>query len=216
MDIFLSSAYLSPIQYIARFQNNNRIFIDLYGNYIKQSYRNRCLIMAANGAMPLSVPIEHASGEKVLMKDVRISRHGNWQHLHWNAIVSAYNSSPFFEYFADDFAPFYSKRYDFLMDLNNDLLNLILSLLGLDNYILVHTNEYKSIFVDNEQDLRESIHPKKDWLRIDPEFNVVPYYQVFGQKFGFTGNMSIIDLLFNMGNESILILRDSYSPSLLT
>lgn len=214
MDIYLSSAYLPPLQYFCRFQQGNRIFIESHENYIKQSYRNRCLIMAANGSMSLSIPVEHASGQKILTKDIRIAQHGNWQHLHWNAIVSAYNSTPFFEYYADDFAPFYHKNYSFLLDFNNELLSLTLSLLGLDSFTLYYTTEYKSVFGNDELDLREIIHPKKDWKLIDLQFKAVPYYQVFEQKFGFTGNMSIIDLLFNMGNESILILRDSYSPSL--
>lgn len=212
MNINLSSAYLPPIQYIARFQNQNHIIIEQYDNYIKQSYRNRCLIMAANGVMPLSIPVEHASGEKTLMKDIRIAQHGNWQHLHWNAIVSAYNSSPFFEYYADDFAHFYHKHYNFLQDLNNDILTLILSLIGLDNYSLSFTDEYKIELNSEHQDLRDLIHPKKKYQQVDPDFTPVTYYQVFDQKFGFTGNMSVIDLLFNMGNESILTLRDSYKP----
>lgn len=210
MNIYLSTAYLAPIQYYCRFQNGNNIFIETCENYIKQSYRNRCVIMAANGKMPLSVPVEHASGEKVLTKDIRIASHGNWQHLHWNAIISAYNSTPFFEYYADDFAPFYHKKYNFLFDLNQELQSLILSLLKLDDFVLSNTSEYKVDFGEEEIDLREIIHPKKDFTRFDVDFQPIPYYQVFASKFGFTGNMSIIDLLFNMGNESLIILRDPY------
>lgn len=208
MDIYLSSAYLAPVQYYTKFLDNH-VFIEQNDNYIKQSYRNRCLIVSANGTMPLSIPVEHASGAKIKMKDVRIARHGNWQHLHWNAIVSAYNSTPFFEYYQDDFYPFYHKEYDFLFDFNGELLNLVLKLLNIDNYKISYTDQYKTTFNDCEFDLRESIHPKKDRNIADPYFLPRQYYQVFEQKLGFKANMSVIDLLFNMGNESIIVLMDS-------
>ena len=99
MNIYLSSAYLAPIQYYAKFVQGDRIFIEQNENYTKQSYRNRSMIVSANGPIPLSIPVVHSSSEKILTKDIRIADHGNWQHMHWNAIVSAYNSTPFFEYF---------------------------------------------------------------------------------------------------------------------
>lgn len=206
MNIYLSSAYLAPIQYYAKFLIADSIYIEQHDNYIKQTYRNRCSIVSANGAIALSIPVEHSSKEKVQMKDIRIAEHGNWQHMHWNAIVSAYNSSPFFEYYQDDFYPFFHKKYSFLFDLNEELRELILSLLKIKLPEISYTEEYKMDFSSHELDLRETIHPKKDWTELDPHFNSVPYYQVFDQKFGFIGNMSILDLLFNMGNESQLIL----------
>lgn len=209
MNIYLSSAYLAPIQYYAKFLAADRILIEQHDNYIKQTYRNRCTIVSANGQIPLSIPVEHASGEKVRMKDIRISEHGNWQHMHWNTIVSAYNSTPFFEYYQDDFYPFYHKRYSFLFDFNEELRNLILQLLNISLPDIVYTETYQTEFSAEELDLRETIHPKKDWTMLDTRFRSVPYYQVFGQKYGFVGNMSIIDLLFNMGNESQLILAQS-------
>ena len=207
MNVYLSSAYLAPVQYYSKFLDN-RIFIEQHENYLKQSYRNRCMIVSANGVMPLSIPVEHASGAKVLTKDIRIADHGNWQHLHWNAIVSAYNSTPFFEYYQDDFYSFYHKKYDFLFDLNEEILNLILKLLQIDQEIS-YTDEYKREVEEGELDFRESIHPKKNWSINDPGFVPYPYYQVFDQKFGFQPNMSIIDLLFNMGNESLIVLMKS-------
>lgn len=209
MNIYLSSAYLAPIQYYAKFLAADHISIEQHDNYIKQTYRNRCTIVSANGAIPLSIPVEHSSGEKVRMKDIRISGHGNWQHMHWNAIVSAYNSTPFFEYYQDDFRPFYHKQYSFLFDFNEELRNLILQLLNIKLPDIAYTETYRTEFSANELDLREAIHPKKDWAILDTCFRPVPYYQVFEPKYGFIGNMSIIDLLFNMGNESQLILAQS-------
>ncbi|WP_165021163.1 WbqC family protein [Dysgonomonas sp. ZJ279] len=209
MDIYLSSAYLAPVQYYAKFVNSNRIFIEQNDNYVKQTYRNRCIIMAANGPMPLSVPVVHSSLDKIAMKDIRIAEHGNWQHIHWNAIISAYNSTPFFEYYQDDFYPFYHKKYSFLFDFNEELRIMILKLLNIDSPIVAYTSEYKMDFAASEIDLREVIHPKKDWKIVDSAFKPEPYYQVFDQKFGFKDNMSIIDLLFNMGNDSLIVLNKS-------
>ncbi len=209
MDIYLSSAYLAPIQYYTKYLSAKRIFVEQHENYIKQTYRNRCKIVSANGEISLSIPVEHSSKDKVSTKDIRIADHGNWQHMHWNAIISAYNSTPFFEYYQDDFYPFYHKRFDFLFDFNEQLSSIILDLLNIDLPEINYTSTYKIDFTEDETDLRELIHPKKDWASFDKDFISIPYYQVFSHKFGFVNNMSIIDLLFNMGNESQLILADS-------
>jgi hypothetical protein len=206
MNIYLSSAYLAPIQYYAKFRPENRIFIEQCESYAKQSYRNRCTIVSANGPISLSIPVVHSSSEKILTKDIRIAEHGNWQHIHWNAIVSAYNSTPFFEYYQDDFYPFYHKKQIFLFDFNEELRILISGLLNQDLPAIEYTSSYKTEFINEESDFRNIIHPKKS-LELDTEFIPVPYYQAFEQKFGFIENMSIIDLLFNMGNESLLILN---------
>lgn len=209
MNIYLSSAYLAPIEYYAKFLVADRIFVEQHDNYAKQTYRNRCTIAAANGPLPLSIPVEHASGAKTAMKDIRIAEHGNWRHLHWNAIVSAYSSSAFFEYYQDDFYPFYHRKFEFLLDFNEGLQQLVLDLLNIDHPTISYTDEYKQSFDKGELDLREVIHPKKNWRESDPNFISVPYYQVFDQKFGFQPNLSIVDLLFNMGNESLLVLMQS-------
>lgn len=213
MDIYLSSAYLAPVQYYAKFLQAENILIEQCDNYVKQTYRNRCTIAAANGLMPLSVPVEHSSGVKTPMRDIRIADHGNWRHLHWNAIVSAYNSSPFFEYYQDDFYPFYHRKFEFLIDFNEGLQQTILDLLDIDCPPVGYTEQYKQDFEIDELDMREAIHPKKDWNITDTDFISVPYYQVFEQKFGFQDNLSIIDLLFNMGNESLLVLMRSGAKS---
>ena len=209
MNIYLSSAYLAPIQYYAKFVQGDRIFIEQNENYTKQSYRNRSMIVSANGPIPLSIPVVHSSSEKILTKDIRIADHGNWQHMHWNAIVSAYNSTPFFEYYQDDFYTFYHKKYSLLFDFNEELRILILGLLNIESPVIAYTSDYKTTFQDNALDMRDVIHQKK-FLSLDPFFVSIPYYQVFEQKLGFVENMSIVDLLFNMGNESQLILNNSF------
>lgn len=215
MDIYLSTAYLAPVHYYTKILHGSSVFIEREENYIKQSYRNRCNIISANGIIPLSIPVEHASGAKVAVKDIRIAEHGNWQHIHWNAIVSAYNSSPFFEYYEDDFAPFYHNKYSFLFDFNEELRSLICKLLGLEDVLISYTRDYKVDFEQNELDFRQLIHPKKKWQDVDNTFSPQKYYQVFAQRYGFIPNMSILDLLFNMGNEGILVLQESLNINLI-
>ncbi len=208
MSIILSSAYHAPIQYYTKFLCNTPVIIEQNETYIKQSYRNRCLINTADGAMPLSVPVVFSASERTKMKDVGISEHDNWQHTHWNAIVSAYNSSPFFEYYRDDYEKFYTSKFDNLLDFNNELLRLTLSLLKIDIPEIRYSENYIDHLSDDDLDYRELIHPKKGW-QMDSSFYPTPYYQTFGDKNGFIPNLSILDLLFNMGNESLLVLLSS-------
>lgn len=205
---YLSTAYLAPIEYYSKLLSYGIIYIEQHDNYTKQTYRNRCNIIGPGGVLPLSIPTVRPDTPKCPMKDIRISDHGNWRHLHWNAIESAYNNTPFFEYYKDDFAPFYEKKYEFLFDFNEELRRLICELIDMEPNIR-YTSAYKADFAKHEVDFREVIHPKKDVALEDPEFVVQPYYQVFEAKHGFLPNASIIDLLFNMGPESVLVLQKS-------
>jgi len=209
----LTTSYLAPIHYYCKLFHYDKCFVEQHCNYVKQTYRNRCFIAAANGIMTLSVPVEKLSEKKQQTKDVRIANHGNWQHLHWNAIISAYNSSPFFEYYQDDFALFFEKKHTFLFDLNESLRELIMGLLGINNEKVSYSATYLKEVIGNVDDYRETIHPKKDY-KMDGCFFPVSYYQVFDVRFGFLSNLSIIDLLFNMGAESLIILRDSHKQSI--
>lgn len=204
--IYLSSAYLAPIAYYSKLAICHTAYIEQYDHYTKQTYRNRCNIAGPEGVLSLSIPTVKPESLKCLMKDIRISDHGNWRHLHWNAMESAYNNTPFFEYYKDDFAPFYEKKYTFLFDFNEQLRQLICDLIELTPTVK-YTQEYKTTFNANESDLREIIHPKKEYITADPDFVPIPYYQVFEARHGFIPNLSIVDLLFNMGPESLLILQ---------
>ena len=199
--ICLSTAYLAPVEYYSEMAKADAVFIESYDYYTKQTYRNRCLIAAANGPMALSIPVEKAGSEKMLTRDVRISKHNDWQLNHWRSIESAYNSTPFFEYYKDDLFPFYEKEWNYLIDFNLEIQSKILELLNLESVIQL-TGEYKNTLDDSVLDLREVIHPKKETQSVSSK----TYYQVFEQRFGFQPNLSIIDLLFNMGNESIFSL----------
>lgn len=200
-NFLLSTAYLAPIEYYVVLANSERILLEQHEYYQKQSYRNRCRIATANGIMDLSIPVDSAG--KTLIRDLRISDHNNWQTHHWRSIETAYNSSPFFEYYADDFRPFFEKKWLFLWDFNLALFNKTLELLDIETKIEL-TEQYKPETSDNFLDLRAAIHPKKEISLL-----LKPYYQVFETKFGFMPNMSIIDLLFNMANEAQLILKNN-------
>lgn len=203
-EVILSTAYLAPIQYYTKLYAYEAICIEAEENYLKQTYRNRCHIASANGLQALSIPIEKPDTIKCLTKDIRISDHGNWRHLHWNALLSAYNMSPFFEYYADDFQPFYEKKYTFLLEFNEALRALICGLIPLSPTVR-HTSTYLAEYPSG--DFREGIRPKHPLA--DKRFKQKPYHQVFQLKYGFLPNLSIVDLLFNMGPESLLVLRDS-------
>lgn len=206
MSIYLSTTYLAPVEYYAKLLKGD-VYIEQHENYIKQTYRNRCTILSANGPMALSIPIESAGGKKCPIMEVCIADHGNWRHLHWNALISAYNSTPFFEYYQDDFRPFYEKEYKYLFDFNEELRNLICRLIDIDTSSIKYTDEF--LLEREGEDYRSKISPKIDWKLIDSDFESVPYYQVFDQRFGFSENLSILDLLFNMGNESLIVLSKS-------
>lgn len=207
MNVFLSSAYFPPIEYFVKLRSSDHVFLEVCENYLKQTYRNRCSILSANGSMPLTIPVESQGGQKCPIRDIQISDHGNWRHLHWNALVSAYKSSPFFEYYEDDIRPFFEKKYKFLFDFNEEIRVFLCGLLDIDNSKVCHTSEFVLPLNGVENiDFRYTISPKMNWREFDTDFIAVPYYQVFDNKFGFIPNLSIVDLLFNMGNESLIVL----------
>ena len=203
--IYLSSAYLAPVEYYSKLKAYDKIYIEQHDHYVKQTYRNRCNIAGPEGVLSLSVPIIRPDTPKCAMKDIRISDHGNWRHLHRNAIESAYNNTPFFEYYKDDLRPFYENKYTFLADFNEELRCKICELMDISP-VVEHTASYHTDFLPDEADYREVIHPKKDYTEVDKDFLPKPYYQVFESRHGFLPNLSIIDLLFNMGPESVLVL----------
>ena len=192
--VLLPSAYLPPVSFFTAINNGGDVLIEQYDNYCKQTYRNRCRIATACGIQTLTIPVVKSDTPKQLMKDVRISDHGEWRHVHWNAIESAYMNSPFFMYYQDDFRPFYEKKYDFLLDFNMELTLLIMNLAGIKKELKL-TESYTRA-TDGILDLRGLAEPG-----IGEPLNPQPYWQVFRQKYGFLPNLSSIDLLFNMGPE---------------
>jgi hypothetical protein len=197
-EIYLSTAYLGNIQYFGKFLAARKIYIEQHEHYLKQSYRNRCEILTANGRLALVIPVERNNGEKMFIRDVQISYAQAWQNLHWRALTAAYNSSPFFEYYCDDLKPFFERNEKFLFDFNTKLTSKILELLEINTPIFF-TDEYKNLDNDFAFDYRQNINPKARFSADDKTFVPQKYYQVFAQKFGFMPNLSIVDLLFNEG-----------------
>ena len=219
MKALLSSTYFGPVQWYQKLNRYDECLIERHESFIKQTYRNRMIIPTTNGPLSLTIPTNHDTS--MAMKDIRISDHANWRHVHWNALMSAYGESPFFEYYQDDIRPFYEKKYEFLFDFNMEIMEKMIELLDIrpnvsvtDRYVLseerrVKSEEYTSLEAQAQlntqmRDFRDVIRPKKPLP--DAEFEPKRYYQVYEQKHGFLPNMSILDLLFNEGNEAIFYL----------
>ena len=205
MQVLLSTTYFGPVQWYQKLHRADSVLIERWESFQKQTYRNRCLIATTQGVQALTVPVVRGvvgDLQSPTIKDVRISDHGNWRHLHWMALQSAYGESPFFEYYQDDIRPFFEKRWDYLLDYNEAICNKICELIDILPQI-----EYTSGFLvepDNQFDFRSAINPKHP--EQDNDFTPKPYYQVYAAKHGFLPNLSVLDLLFNMGPEGIFYL----------
>ena len=201
----LSTTYFGPIQWYQKLYRYPQVLIEQHESFQKQTYRNRCLIATAQGIQALTVPVEHSD-------KIKISDHGNWRHLHWQALTSAYGDSPFLEYYEDDLRPFFfERRWEYLFDYNWDICQKMCDLIDIhpkltktDKYVKnIHSTEGNSS-QEPLIDFRDAIRPKNPVP--DADFHPLPYYQVFQQKHGFLPNLSILDLLLDMGPESIFYL----------
>ena len=202
--VLLSTTYFGPVQWYQKLYRAEHVTIEQWESFQKQTYRNRCLIATTQGIQALTVPVEKPANGGNCIKDLRISDHGNWRHLHWNALQSAYGESPFFEYYQDDIQPFYEERWTYLLDFNEAIRQKMCDLIDFEPQLSYSTEfivDSKTIAAD---DYRTTINPKHPSQ--DDEFETKPYYQVYQSKHGFLKNLSVIDLLFNMGPESIFYL----------
>ena len=204
MELLTHPLYLAPVPLYVQLYSADTLVVDDVSPFVKQTFRNRAVVAAENGVQPLTVPVVH-DGAKVAMREIRISEHGNWRHQHWNALVSAYRKSPFFEYYADDFAHFYEERDGFLMDFNLRLHGVVCELLGLEKNVKFLSDE--AVCGSDRLDMRHIAEPKA--LAALGVGMSQSYYQVFAQRNGFIPSLSIVDLLFNTGPEGLLVLRDS-------
>lgn len=204
----LSTAYFAPVAYYALLFHEQDIVIEAHENYNKQSYRNRMFIGTNQGPLALSVNVEKGYETKCPIQEVRLSSHGDWLHQHETALMSNYGSSPFYEYYIDDILEVLRSDEQTLFGLNEKIRERICELIGFSAKVR-YSDQYLRNDSENFRDLRNTLHPKKNILESVPEFVANPYYQVFGQKQTFMPNLSVLDLLFNLGPESILVLRDS-------
>lgn len=140
-EVIMTTAYLAPIEYYAHLLAADKIWVEQHDHYMKQTYRNRCIILGPSGKIDLTIPVVKPDTLKCATKDIRISDHGNWRHLHLYALESAYGNTPYFEYYLDEFAPFYEKGYEFLIDFNEALQEMICGLIDMQPCVS-RTNEY--------------------------------------------------------------------------
>jgi hypothetical protein len=201
----LCQTSFGPVDYFAQL-TVGRAIIEKHAHYSRQTFRNRYSIMAANGSLSLTIPVEKKKNQKIEDKDVKIACHTPWQHNHWQSLVSAYNSSPFFQFYCDEIKPFFAKKHNWLFDFNLKSTELLCELIGIDVDI-TFTEEYLHNSAADILDLREVIHPRKQPDEALTGLTTIPYKQVFDERHGFQPHLSILDLLFNKGPEAILVLE---------
>lgn len=205
LDTILATAYLGPTSYFS-WLKGGEVYFEAHEHYQKQSYRNRCYILGANGVQALVIPVVKLQ-TKTLVKDIRIEYSCRWNSVHFRAIESAYRNSPFYLYYIDYIEPFYREKYTFLWDFNMEFTRVILDMLNV-NVSMKETSSFTFSGTPGLIDTRDIIHPKKDPHVIDPGLKFPTYRQVFQEKHGFTPNLSIIDALFNVGPRILEIIPD--------
>ena len=198
MDILIHPTYFPSISTYIAIAKADSITLEMEDNFQKQTNRNRMYIYSANGLQLLNIPVKHLKNSHQMSKDIQLETEFDWQKQHFKSLEAAYRSSPFFEFFEDILMPVFEKDYKFLMDLNLDTMTIISKCIGLK------TSFSKTEEFQKETDLvdfRNLAAGKKDQTQI------TPYTQVFGEKYGFLNNLSILDLLFNEGRYSLDYLK---------
>ena len=199
MDILIHPNYFPNIHQFTQIIKANNILFEVSDNYQKQTFRNRTYIYGANGKLGLFIPVIHTHKNRELFKDVKISYDSNWMDLHLKSLQSAYRSSPYFEYFEDDFIKLYSEKEKFLADFNIKCIRLISSLLDLDLDYKI-SGEYVEK-TNDIIDLRDLSNARKE-----KKIDTPKYIQVFESKHGYINNLSILDLLFSEGPNSVSLI----------
>ena len=201
MDILIHPNYFPNIHQFRQIIKANNILFEVSDNYQKQTFRNRTYIYGANGKLGLFIPVIHTHKNRELFKDVKISYESNWMDLHLKSLQSAYRSSPYFEYFEDDFIKLYSEKEKFIVDFNIKCIKLISNLLDLDLDFKI-SNEYVEK-TNDIIDLRDLSNARKEKKIETPK-----YIQVFESKHGYLNNLSILDLIFSEGTNSVLLMSN--------
>lgn len=198
-----STAYFPPISYVAAMLDKQVVVVEQYETFPKQTYRNRAVVATANGLLSLTVPVVRINGNHTYTKDMAICYNENWAMKHWRAIESAYNSSPYFLYYKDEVEAILNKQYIGLVDLNMDILSFVFKKLKVAKDIMLSTDFVLAEDVATIEDYRNRFSPKnKEILQLPP------YDQVFEDRYGFQSDISILDLLFNLGPDSLGYLKE--------
>jgi len=205
--ILLDLQYLPCLQYWSKFTQFETIYLEQHENFVKSSYRNRCHIAGVNGPLRLSIPLAKGKNEQQNIRQVTLSEQDHWRSRHWHSIRSAYGNAPYWDFYADQLEPHFKTKTTTLFEFNYQLFQTVYQLLGLTTKVQL-TESYQSSPPANQiLDFRAAIHPKPHRAKSDPQFQSVPYLQVFSEKNGFLPNLSILDLLFCTGPEAPLLLE---------
>lgn len=197
-----STAYFPPVSYVAAMLESDSIVVEQYETFPKQTYRNRTVIATANGLLALTVPVVRTNGNHTYTKDMAICYNENWTLKHWRAIESAYNSSPYFLYYKDEVEVILNKQHATLIDLNMDILTFVFKKLKVKKEVIL-SDDYISQIGEGTIDYRNHFSPKNKELLSLPEYD-----QVFEDRYGFQSDISILDLIFNLGPDSLGYLKE--------
>jgi hypothetical protein len=200
MNILIHPTYFPSISHYVAMIKADMVTLEMEDNFQKQTNRNRMYIYSPNGVQLLNIPVKHCLDRHQKYKDVRIENDFGWQKNHFKSLEAAYRTSPFFEYFEDDFRPLFEKKHEFLMDLNLETFELVNDALGIQ-FSIEKTTEYFHE-ITHLKDFRSLANGKKDTTQIEE------YTQVFNEKHGFLNNLSILDLLFNEGRYAVDYLKN--------
>ncbi|QCK14262.1 WbqC family protein [Mangrovivirga cuniculi] len=195
----IDTQYFPSIAWWNAISSHSEVSLEKHEYFEKQTYRNRCHILGPNNIVRLTVPVIGAQ-KKIKTKDIKIENSQRWQSIHLRSIQASYGKSPFYDHYIDYIEPFFLKNYNFLWDLNLEILTTCRNLLGLS----VQINETSFYSKNHNKDLRSAIHPKKS-LKDSLKFEPKPYFQCFGNKF--ECNLSVLDLIFCEGPNAINFIK---------
>lgn len=225
--ILMETQFFPPIEYLARCVQTENVIIEAHDHFQKGSYRNRCHIVGANGLQVLSVPLRRNSVRDIgkdigdiekdindikSIKNVKIANDVDWQKQHWRTLQTAYGSAPFWDFYAPVFERFFNQKFDYLLDYNLEILKVIFKLLKIEKNVNISlSTTYEGIYTEGS-DFRNSIHPKISKglnSQLNSQLNTIQYSQLFNDRYTFIPNLSILDLLFCCGNQSLSILKNT-------
>ena len=198
MDILIHPTYFPSISHYVAMAKASSITLEMDDNFQKQTNRNRMYIYSSNGMQLLNIPVKHLRNNHQKSRDIKLETEFDWQKQHFKSLEAAYRSSPFFEFFEDIIMPVFEKDYIYLMDLNLDTMDIVSKCIGIKTKFLQSAEFHKETDL---VDFRNLAAGKKD------QTEITPYTQVFGDKYGFINNLSVLDLLFNEGRYSLDYLK---------
>lgn len=203
MTLLIEPHYIGSIEFFGLLLSYDNVCLEVSQHFSKQTFKNRCSFLGANGKLDLSVPV--VFGNRTPYRDVKIDHQQGWRKVHRGALSSCYGKSPYYEFFAEDFYRCWDRCHHFLIDLNRDMMTICLKMLQVDRDFAL-TSAYTAEPEIGVLDLREEVLPKKR-KRSRTFYTGSSYNQTFGSFF--VPNLSIIDLLMNEGPGSLQIARDS-------